>query len=356
VNAPKGDSAAGGPPDGRIVLETAREWWRFWAALADLGKAGLQLLTFGSHSTRPQASDMPNGAIYVESDRSGVIYQNQGGDWHFLAGTMWGTLNPDERPTDLGVNDAGFDFRSTDSNPVYTQREYIWSGTAWIETTIVQYGPHTARPTSANAPVRALYVETDRSEVLYQNQPPAWHFIAGTMWGTLVPDQRPTDLGVNDAGFAFRGTDAPRSFIWSGTAWVETTPPAATPANLALLSIASANLTLTLTPQNVPGLSLTLPRAGVYLITGVFYFSLVAGDAGATLVGQFSANTSSVAALANFIVGATTVQIAATVTQQWLYTATAGQVITLQAYKSSGTGTSNVAASHSSISALWVSP
>jgi hypothetical protein len=44
------------------------------------------------------------------------------------------------------------------------------------------------------------------------------------MWGTVSPDQRPTDLGVNDAGFDFRGTDQQREFIWSQTAWVEVTP------------------------------------------------------------------------------------------------------------------------------------
>ena len=45
------------------------------------------------------------------------------------------------------------------------------------------------------------------------------------MWGTLVPDQRPTDLGVHDAGFDFRTTVAPpREFVWNQTAWVEVTP------------------------------------------------------------------------------------------------------------------------------------
>ena len=48
--------------------------------------------------------------------------------------------------------------------------------------------------------------------------------LAGTMWGTLVPDQRPTDLGVHDAGFDFRTNVAPpREFIWDQTAWIETT-------------------------------------------------------------------------------------------------------------------------------------
>jgi hypothetical protein len=60
--------------------------------------------------------------------------------------------------------------------------------------------------------------------VIYQNQNNVWKYLAGTMWGTLSPDQRPTDLGVNDGGFDFRGTDQQREFIWSQSAWIEVTP------------------------------------------------------------------------------------------------------------------------------------
>lgn len=223
VNGVKGGDTAGGPPDGRILIETTREWWLFWKNLAALGNAGLNMLTFGAASERPDASGMPDGAIYVESDRSGLIYQNQNGEWHYLAGTMWGTLSPDERPTDLGANDAGFDFRTN----VQPAREFIWSGSEWIETTPVRYGTHAERLAVPTTELWSgmLFSETDRSGVLYQNQASVWHFIAGTMWGTLSPDQRPTDLGVNDAGFDFRSTDPPpREFIWSGTAWVDTSP------------------------------------------------------------------------------------------------------------------------------------
>lgn len=179
--------------------------------------------TTGSHWTRPDAGSVADGAIYVESDRS-VIYVAEGGEWHYLAGTMWGTLSPDERPTDLGVNDAGFDFRTTDTNATYAPREFIWSGSQWVEATPVTYGSHFDRPpANAQNPPRMIYVENDRSGVIYQQQANAWHFLAGTMWGTYSPDQRPTDLGVNDAGFSFRATDQVKSFIWSGSAWVDTT-------------------------------------------------------------------------------------------------------------------------------------
>jgi len=85
----------------------------------------------GGHDQRPDTDSVPDGALYIEEDRSGVIYQNQGGEWHYIAGTMWSTLSPDTRPADLGVNDAGFVFRSTDPPP----REYIWSGTVWVDAT-----------------------------------------------------------------------------------------------------------------------------------------------------------------------------------------------------------------------------
>ncbi len=177
----------------------------------------------GTHAARPDPSGAPDGAIYVESDR-GVIYCNEGGVWQYIAGTMYALLNPDQRPTDLGPNDAGFEFRSIDTDPNYAPRQFLWSQSEWIETTMVLYGTHAARPpANEQTPPRTIYIEDDRG-ALYQHQNSVWQYIAGTMWGTLVPDQRPTDLGTHDAGFDFRTTDAPpREFIWSQTAWVETT-------------------------------------------------------------------------------------------------------------------------------------
>lgn len=181
--------------------------------------------TQGTHADRPDPASVPDGALYVESNRSGVIYYNLGGEWHYAAGTMWGTISPDQRPTDLGTNDAGFEFRSIDTNPLLGGHDWMWSGGEWIEVTPIRYGGHGTRlsqplPDTWNG---MIWVETDRSEVIYQNQSGTWHFLAGTMWGTISPDNRPTDLGANDAGFTYRGTDQARSFVWSGTAWVETT-------------------------------------------------------------------------------------------------------------------------------------
>ena len=210
--------------DPNLTDQTAKEWYLYWKNSGDRINTLNRMVAQGNHGDRPDAGDAPDGAIYVEADRS-VIYINEGGEWHYLAGTMWGTLNPDQRPAGLGVNDAGFEFRSIDSSDTYAPRTFVWSGTEWIETTLVLYGLHANRPVAdEKTPPRTLYVETDRSGVIYQQQANAWHFLAGTMWGTLSPDQRPTDLGANDAGFTFRGTDIARSYVWSGTIWIETTP------------------------------------------------------------------------------------------------------------------------------------
>jgi len=179
----------------------------------------------GTHAGRPAPGDMPDGALYVEIDR-GVIYSNQNGVWQYVAGTMFGALSPDQRPADLGVNDGGFEFVANDTDPAIRGRDFIWSGTAWVETSPVLYGTHALRPLLADAPARCLYVEVDRGSVIYQNQGVGWQYIAGTMYGTLSPDQRPTDLGpAADAGFVFKtNVDPAQTFVWSGTDWIETTP------------------------------------------------------------------------------------------------------------------------------------
>jgi hypothetical protein len=179
---------------------------------------------FGTHDTRPAPGDAPAGALYFESDR-GVLYSNENGNWQYVAGTMYGTLNPDQRPTDLGQYDGGFEFVANDADPAIRGRSFIWDGTEWVETTQVLYGLHADRPAVADAPARCLYVETDRSSVIYQNQGTAWQYVAGIMYGTLSPDQRPTDLDSNSAGFTFKtNVDPSRSFTWNGGQWVETTP------------------------------------------------------------------------------------------------------------------------------------
>jgi hypothetical protein len=218
LTSSNGDTTTSGASDNSSVTRTTRDWWLYWNRLGAQANSNAKLVTQGTHADRPTATDSPDGAIYVETDR-GAIYQARNGVWQYLAGTMWGTVTPDQRPTDLGVNDGGFDFRGTDD-----AREFIWSQTQWIEVTEVRYGTHAGRPNPLDVVNGALYVEFDRGGAIYQNQDNVWKYLAGTMFGTLSPDQRPTDLGVNDAGFDFRGTDQQREFIWSQTVWVEVSP------------------------------------------------------------------------------------------------------------------------------------
>jgi hypothetical protein len=109
-------------------IQTTRDWWLYWNQLTDRSNANSKLATAGTHANRPMPEGMPQGALYYESDR-GVLYASTLGVWQYIAGTMWGTLVPDQRPTDLGVHDAGFDFRTVAPPP----REFIWNQTAWVE-------------------------------------------------------------------------------------------------------------------------------------------------------------------------------------------------------------------------------
>ena len=146
-------------------------------------------------------ADAPARCIYVEDDR-GVIYQHQLAVWEYLAGTMWGTFSPDQRPTDLGVHDAGFTFRTTDEPP----REFIWSQTAWVEIEITQmvfYGTHAGRPAPAG---RAGWLHLRRgraSGVIYQNQLGVWGISRRHDVGDYFAGSPPDRVGRPRGGFHF---------------------------------------------------------------------------------------------------------------------------------------------------------
>jgi hypothetical protein len=306
----------------------------------------VNIVNYGSVADISSITGLPDGALYVDQNGGQVLYQFQNGEWHYVAGTMWGTLNPDQRPKNLGIPDAGFTYRTIDSDPAYGGRTFVWSQSEWVETTLVMYGTHAARPPADEKTMaRTIYVETDRGNVIYQQQGNAWHFLAGTMWGTVTPDNRPTDLGALDAGFTYRGTDVQRSFVWSGSVWVETTPAA---SNTAQLIYNPARMTLTTTEQSVPGCLLTLSKAGTYLIIGVYDFDSV-NDAGIYLVGRITGQTQ----VSVFMTPSATGR--ATVSEQFLINVSAGFVAQMTAWKSGGSGTSGIEV-RSSLSALWVSP
>ncbi len=75
------------------------------------------------------------GSFYFETDRKVeyvVSSVSSANAWVYFAGTMSGLIAA--RPADLGTNDAGFLFTSTDS------LDYRWSGTAWVTLGTVRGG------------------------------------------------------------------------------------------------------------------------------------------------------------------------------------------------------------------------
>ena len=84
-------------------MQTEKSWYYYWRDLGrkineDTDKLN-KLVTYGAHADRGDPANMPDGAIYIETDR-GAVYQNLGGVWQYVTGTMWTTLAPDLRPTD----------------------------------------------------------------------------------------------------------------------------------------------------------------------------------------------------------------------------------------------------------------
>ena len=194
-----------------------------WAARLNEGTDKLaKLVTYGAHADRPDPANMPDGALYVETDR-GVIYANEGGVWQYVAGTMWDTLSPDNRPTDLGAHDAGI--RLPHDRPASARIHLVADGMDRGDAGSIRHaraalGGCRSRRSSIRrygsklTEVLSINSRTERPG----NTSPA------PCGEPSSPIKGPTDLGTHDAGFDFRTTDAPpREFIWSQTAWVETT-------------------------------------------------------------------------------------------------------------------------------------
>jgi hypothetical protein len=359
-------------PAGRnaATSKTAKEWYYYWRQTGDqtnLNTDGLAaavakldgLVTFGDHADRPATA--PEGALYLEADRGSVLYQLQDGEWVYVSGVMWGALSPDERPADLGSpNDIGFEFWAVDQAPV---RKYIWNGSAWIEQTPVIYGTHAARLalTVSDVALGVLFIETDRSNVVYEMRRPAssnvWVYVTGTMTGTMSPDQRPGDLGTNDTGFLFLSTDSSQTFRWSGSAWVDLT--AVAPANDFQNGVGSGSMTLTTTATAIPGLSLTITRAGVYAITAITDFALTgAGDAGSILLSQIAVDGAVIGRFGIFqtdTASATSNRACIPILARYV-SGGGSHTLTVLAHKNAGTGTSVVFPGNSTLSSMWISP
>lgn len=85
----------------------------------------------------------------------------------------------------------------------------------------VQYGTHATRVATAPQPNGALFWETDRT-ALYIAIDQVWEFLINqTFYGTLSPNQKPSDLASTESGFLFYSTDFDREYIWTSTAWTD---------------------------------------------------------------------------------------------------------------------------------------
>lgn len=91
----------------------------------------------GTHAARllVNPGGVPDGALYVETDRRAIYESRFVGSaqaWVYVVGLMRDTLA--NRPVDVGPNDAGFIYNSTDA------LDYRWSGTAWATLGTVRGG------------------------------------------------------------------------------------------------------------------------------------------------------------------------------------------------------------------------
>lgn len=126
--------------DGKLpyaLLDAIRKAYDYLAASASISVGSIEIIQ-DTHNNRlilfPAASS-PVGSLYFETDRK-VVYVNRevssAPAWVYVTGVMSGLVAA--RPADLGTNDAGFLFTSTDS------LDYRWSGTAWVALGTVKGG------------------------------------------------------------------------------------------------------------------------------------------------------------------------------------------------------------------------
>lgn len=128
--------------EGRLNdLAATRDWWLYWNSLtqgvnqnaANIDAIAQELaaeLRSGTHAERLAVAPDQLGALWIETDRNNIVYQAQDvagtPAWVYVTGAMYGTVIAlDQRPTDLGVNDAGLIFLSSDSTSVR------WNGGNW---------------------------------------------------------------------------------------------------------------------------------------------------------------------------------------------------------------------------------
>jgi len=233
------------------------------------------------------------------------------------------------------------------------------TGTALLDT-MIRAGTEDEMTDEPPAPPNAIWIVTDRDNVVYQVQivagGPQWVYVTGTMTGSL--SELPTNLAEFDTNFTFATSDTLEVYRWSGSAWVNETP-----GGLYQSAVGSGNVTLTGTAQVVTGAAVTLERPGRHIIRGLFDFTVQGtGDLGLAMIGSITADAVAVPGPAAVLVspaGAAGLTGArATVPGEWPYTAAAaGVVMRLVVAKSAGaTGTSICVGTNSLISATWIGP
>lgn len=122
------------PADGKLT----EPWWLHFDAVVRWLKSNGGTV-FSTHAQRVTVGTrgyispgaVADGTLYIETDRT-VIYQMRDGVWVWVAGAMSGLLAA--RPADLGTNDTGFIFNSSDA------LDYRWSGAAWVALDTVRGG------------------------------------------------------------------------------------------------------------------------------------------------------------------------------------------------------------------------
>jgi hypothetical protein len=102
---------------------------------SDCNCDNMPLMLSGPHADRPLATVQIENTEYIETDRGNAKYfvkfltpcDATTAVWELVVGKMSGTINsPDQKPSDLGVYDKGFEFESSDFSRIFE-----WTGSVW---------------------------------------------------------------------------------------------------------------------------------------------------------------------------------------------------------------------------------
>lgn len=168
----------------------------------------------GTHAARPVASTLAVGTVYWETDRT-VLYVIElvGGSnvWAYMAGVYDDILA--NRPSDLGVNDVGFQFAVSTYNSTLV---YRWTGSTWAYYLGHYAAAMGSRPTLAAGDVGFQFIATD-TNIEYQWNGTGWIYLFGEFCAAI--GSRPTPSST-ETGVLFQATDWDTRYRWNGTNWI----------------------------------------------------------------------------------------------------------------------------------------